>query len=123
FTHLPIAPAPATAVTFITSAAGGGVWLGYDRWLHRWDGRTATPLQIAPGHHVRAITQAFTDSSNRVWIAFDNGRIGVVDAAGAFRVVDDREGLANGTQPFVEDDTSALWAAGSRGISLITDRG
>ncbi len=121
-THLPITPPPSTAVTFLASARGG-VWLGYGGWLHRWDGKTATPLTIPAGHRVAQITQALTDSRDRVWIAFDNGRVGVIDSGGAFRIVDDREGLANSTQPFIEDDTHAVWAAGSSGISLITDRG
>ena len=123
FTHLPIAPPAATAVTFVTPAPAGGAWLGYGGWLHRWDGRTTTPLTIPDGHRVGEITQAFADSRGQIWIAFDNGRIAVVEAGGAFRIVDDREGLASGTQAFIEDDDHAVWAAGSSGISLITDRG
>jgi signal transduction histidine kinase len=107
----------------IASAAGGGVWLGYNGWLYRWDGRTATPLAIDSSHHVSQITQAFTDSTGRLWIAFNNGRIGVMTTDGEFRVADNREGLANGTQAFLEDEAHALWAVGSNGISLTTDRG
>ena len=123
FHQLPIRPAPSTAVTFIAPAADGGAWIGYDGWLHHWNGATAERLHIAPEHQVERITQAFTDSTGRVWIAFNNGRIGVVDRQGAFHVAGDRDGLANGTQPFLEDDAHALWAVGSSGISRITDRG
>ena len=123
FTALSISPPPSTAVTFMATAADGGVWLGYDGWLHHSNGLTTTRLQIPTRYHVDQITQAFADSSGRVWVAFNNGRVGFVDRSGMFRVADDREGLANGTQAFAEDDTHSLWAAGSNGMSLITDRG
>ena len=123
FARLPLSPAPATAVTIVAPAAGGGVWLGYDGWLHRWNGQTAATLQIPPASGVTQISQAFTDSRGRLWIAFNRGRIGVVGTDGTFRVADSHEGLANGTQAFLEDETHALWAAGSNGLSLITDRG
>jgi signal transduction histidine kinase/ligand-binding sensor domain-containing protein len=123
YRRVPIAPAPATAVTAVTSAAGHGIWFGYNAWLYRWDGTTASPLDTAPSQHVEQITQAFADSTGRVWIAFGNGRIGVIETTGTFRVADDREGLANATQPFLEDDSHGLWSFGSSGISLITNRG
>src|SRR5206468_10290239 len=99
YRRVPITPPPATAVTAVTSAAGRGVWFGYNGWLYRWDGTAASPLQTAPSQHVEQITQAVADSTGRVWIAYGNGRIGVIDTTGTFRVADDREGLANATQP------------------------
>lgn len=121
FSRLSLPKPPSTAVTLITSASRGGVWLGYDNWLHRWDGRTATPLEISPRQPVKVITQAHTDSSGRLWVAYDLGKIGVVDVHGVFRPVDSRESLANGTQPFFEDRDHIIWAAGHAGISRITD--
>jgi signal transduction histidine kinase/ligand-binding sensor domain-containing protein len=123
FRLLPINPPPVTAVTFLAPASDGGVWLGYDAWLHHWNGTIATRLQIPKSEHVDRITQAFADSTGRMWVVFNNGSIGVVDRAGMFRVADTRDGVANGTQPFLEDETHAIWAAGSNGISEITDRG
>ena len=123
FTQLPLSPPPGTAITFVATTTDGGVWLGYDGWLYHWNGSAATRLQIAPQYHVERIAQAFADSAGRLWLSYNNGRIGVVNHDGNFRVADDRDGLANGTQAFIEDDTKALWAVGSAGISLITDRG
>jgi len=123
FMHLPLSPPPSTPVTFLAPAADGGVWLGYDGWLHHWNGVAAAPLRIPPAHGVTQITQAFADSRGRLWIAFNHGRIGVVERDGMFRVPDAREGLADGTQAFLEDEAHALWTAGSAGLSLVTDGG
>jgi signal transduction histidine kinase/ligand-binding sensor domain-containing protein len=121
FTRVPLPKPPTTAITLITSAARGGVWLGYDNWLYRWDGRAITRLEISPGHGVNQITQAHTDTSGRLWVAFDQGKVGFVDAGGAFHPVDSHEGIANGTQAFFEDRARVLWAAGSSGVSRVAE--
>ncbi|HUK36355.1 MAG TPA: two-component regulator propeller domain-containing protein, partial [Vicinamibacterales bacterium] len=123
FARVPLVPPPATAITIIASAAGGGVWLGYNGWLYRWDGHAVSPLAVHPPRPVSQITQAFADSTGRLWMAFNNGRLGMLDVHGAFNVVDGREGVANGTQAFLEDETRRLWAVGSNGICLIRDHG
>ena len=107
----------------ITSASKGGVWLGYDGWLYRWDGRTVTPLDLASSgsQPIKTITQAHTDSSGRLWLAYDLGKIGFLDANGAFHLIDSREGLAAGTQPFFEDRDHTLWVAGHLGVSRVAN--
>jgi signal transduction histidine kinase/sugar lactone lactonase YvrE len=119
FVRVPLPKPPSTATTAITSASTGGVWLGYDGWLYRWDGRTVTPLELAAEPAVNTITQAYTDSSGRLWLAYELGKLGFVDAKGVFQVVDPREGLADGTQPFFEDRDHVLWVAGRLGLSRV----
>ncbi|MEP7310853.1 MAG: two-component regulator propeller domain-containing protein [Acidobacteriota bacterium] len=121
FLRVPLPKPPSTAITVITSASNGGVWLGYDGWLYRWDGRTVTPLELSTHREVKTISQAYTDSSGRLWVVHDLGKIGFVDADSAFHPIDAREGLADGTQPFFEDRDHILWVAGHLGISRVAN--
>lgn len=121
FTRVALPHRPSTAVTVITAASQGGVWLGYDNWLQRWDGSEITPLKTSTPIPFARITVAHTDSSGRLWLASNQGKVGFVDPVGAFHEVGPREGLADTTHSaiytFFEDRGHVIWIGGAGGVT------
>ena len=119
--HGPLSPGPTTPTTVITSAAGGGVWLGYNAWLYRHQNGTVTPLAIPPEYKVNRVTTAESDSAKRLWLAFDQGEIGVVEPDGRFHMLGVAEGLPRGTHAtvtdFFEDRDHSIWISGTGGVT------
>ncbi len=125
FTRLPLPTPLPTPVTVITSAAQGGVWLGYGNWLQRWDGRTITRLKIAPPGDVQRIALARTDSAGRLWIAYDQGKVGYLDEDGTLHDpgVHDPSGWPphRAVYALFEDRQHVMWIGGDGGITRVAD--
>ena len=118
----PDAPMP---VTWIATDSRGGAWLGNGELVSKWDGtrleRFELPRDVGP---VR-ILLANLDKSGRLWLAFDDGRLAVVEPDGGFRRLGPQEGLAEGTHHTIhaifEDKDGAVWIGGSGGLSRFSN--
>jgi signal transduction histidine kinase/ligand-binding sensor domain-containing protein len=125
FTAVQLPHPPETPITVITAASDGGVWLLYNNWLQRWDGRNLAPLVLPHGTDVQRIALAHSDSVGRLWIAYDQGKIGFVDRAGGWHALGPAEGIPAGTHSviytFLEDGDSVIWIGGNGGLTRIAN--
>jgi signal transduction histidine kinase/ligand-binding sensor domain-containing protein len=108
-----LARTPAT-VWWLTSDPQGTLWLGDRRRLLRYDrGRleeTHFPWMASP------VELGAADREGRLWIAFSDGTIGVLDAAGAFRGVPGLAPAARTVHTIFEDSSGTLWVGASDGL-------
>ena len=102
-----------TQVWWITSDPQGTLWLGDRRRLFRYEQRL---VEASFPWATRGVQLGTADAHGNLWIAFDDGTIGVADAAGALREV---AGLAPGNRTvhvMVEDASGTLWVGASDGL-------
>jgi signal transduction histidine kinase/ligand-binding sensor domain-containing protein len=114
---------PPRQITLITSDAHGGLWLyDLDQGLLRMTGDRlqafALPAAVRSTHAV----SNYTDRRGRLWLAFESGRVAVVDGDGRVQLYGVSEGLDAGVyHPIYEDQTGAVWLGGSEGLSRFAD--
>jgi signal transduction histidine kinase/streptogramin lyase len=119
---LPVSYA-AKQIKSMTSDAHGGLWL-YDagRGLLHWSGGRLERPMLPPDLNGISVIRAYTDERGRAWMAFANGKVGVMDETGKLSVYDARDGLDAGVySAFHEDADHAMWLGGSNGLSKLAD--
>ncbi len=106
-------------VTAITSDLDGGVWIcDLATGPLRWKGGRLERLRVPRPLHAVEVLAAHADRSGRVWFAFANGEVVLVDRAGEPRVYGPEQGLTAGVyRAIYEDRHGAIWLSGSDGVS------
>ena len=104
-----------TSITLIESDARG-LWLGNNDWLFHWDGANLVRLPRPPRLGSARITVAHADTSGRLWVAFDDGQLGVVEQQ-TFRMLGPGDGFApdvhRAINSIVDDQDGSVWIGGS----------
>jgi signal transduction histidine kinase/ligand-binding sensor domain-containing protein len=123
--RVPLPPAlERVPVVSITSERSGGLWLGDGFRLFHWNGTTLAPFQRPANAPAAGILFAYNDRKDRLWLAFHDGSVGVLQRNGTFRVYSREQFGPNGTViNSVAEDVAhdALWLATSSGVSRIID--
>ncbi len=114
-------PAPQPVhITSITSDARHLVWLtDAEQGVFRWSDGHVTRVPIPVDLRTVRIRFSYASGSGGLWLAFEDGRLGVLDQLGTFQMYGPRNGLMHSAIAAVyEDEGGRLWAAGSHGLSL-----
>jgi signal transduction histidine kinase len=89
-----------------------------ERGLLRWQHGRFAKLSLPPAIQAQSVVTSFTDSAFRAWLAFRDGQLASVTAAGKVVMYDDRAPVSHGHyNAIVEDDEGTIWFAGSRGLT------
>ena len=123
-----LSPAPGTeqlhAGTWLATDVNGHSWF-YDvtRGLVQWNGDRPRAFAL-PFESVRSpIVASDADSTGRLWVAFQNGRIAILGPGGV-RVLDGATGLSAGVyHAFYEDSERVMWLGGVGGLSRVSNTG
>jgi signal transduction histidine kinase/ligand-binding sensor domain-containing protein len=108
----------------ITQGPDGGIWLGGNLGLHRFDPQTKTftlythhpedPASISDNH----VNAVFFNHSGALWAGTQNGLNKFDSATGTFRSYDQRHGMSgNVVSCLLEDSRGTLWMSTNKGIS------
>jgi signal transduction histidine kinase/ligand-binding sensor domain-containing protein len=103
----------------MTSDGRGGLWLhDLHQGFFHWTGRAVTRVPFAAGLERMRVLTTYTDSNSRVWIAFFDGTVGVLDNAGGLRLYAPEDGLRAGPyRAIYEDQSGAIWLVGGDGLT------
>jgi signal transduction histidine kinase/ligand-binding sensor domain-containing protein len=103
----------------MTSDGHQGLWLHDVReGFFHWTGQRIERVPLAAGLEAMRVLTTYTDSGGRVWIAFFNGTVGVIDTAGGLRLYAAEDGLLAGPYRAIHEDRSgAIWLAGGDGLT------
>jgi signal transduction histidine kinase/ligand-binding sensor domain-containing protein len=112
----------ADPIRSITGDDRGGAWIvdGQGRLFH-WRERQLAAFAL-PAEASRApVSFVHLDREERLWVAFDNGQLGVVAGDGPMRLFGGVDGWTGGTQSAVntitEDRGGALWIGTNTGLT------
>ena len=103
----------------MTSDGRGGLWLhDLHQGFFHWTGRTVARVSFAAGLERMRVLTTYTDRDNRVWIAFFDGTVGVIDNAGGLRLYAPEDGLHAGPyRAIYEDQSGTIWLVGGDGLT------
>jgi signal transduction histidine kinase/ligand-binding sensor domain-containing protein len=106
----------------LAADTSGTLWL-YDqeRGLHTLRGGVLEPFPLPDAQRADRIDLMYTDTSDRVWVAFASGLLGQI-VSGAFQLHDASSGYAPGVvQAISEDQGKVLWFARTDGLVRFAD--
>ena len=112
---------PFERIDLLSPDRRGGIWL-YDRThgLMQVTGNqfASYPLDTTANG---TVVSMFTDRVRRLWLAFSEGHVAVVDDDGTFQRYGEHDGLARDVYTVIyEDNDGVVWLGGERGISRFT---
>ena len=113
-------------ITAMTSDSKGRLWLAdRRRGVYRWFERQLTSVALPRDVASRPVSALHTDSQDRVWLGFNNGRLAIINQHDHVRMVGPEDGLPadthHGISAITESSTGAIWIAGTGGLSRYFD--
>ena len=108
------------AISHMASDGAGGLWMeGAPQGLFHWNGHSRTVDRVPT---VAAAEALMTDHSGRLWLAFVDGTIGIVDQSSRLRVLGKDDGVVGGPYRALHEDSSGnVWLAGPEGLTRFAD--
>jgi signal transduction histidine kinase len=102
----------------LTSDGRGGLVIADGtRGLMRWNAGRLTPLFSNPPDKIDRSIVLYTDRENRIWVAFGDGKLTVVNPDGSERWFGPKDGLTVGVvRQIYEHDNGELWLAANDGL-------
>lgn len=114
------------SITKIQQDERGNLWIGTDRGLNYYDGRTFKRYHYDEGNRFSlsnsSVLSIFIDSKKRIWIGTKGGGLNLFESTSEkFYQLSVKEGLANDViQAIQEDDDGNLWVSSNKGLSKIS---
>lgn len=111
-----------TQIGALTSDGRGGLIISDGvRGLMQWNGRRLEPFLDGSSAKVDRAAVLHTDRNGKVWVAFSDGTLVVVDSDGSKQRFDERDGLTAGViRQMYERDDGEMWVAASDGLLRYT---
>jgi len=103
-----------TTGTWLTSDRTGRLWMGDRRRLFSYEKERLEEARFP--WMTRPVQLGAIDRQDRLWVAFVDGAVGVVDAAGTFRQVLNSSSGPRAVRSLFEDHTGAMWIGASDGL-------
>jgi signal transduction histidine kinase/ligand-binding sensor domain-containing protein len=101
-------------IWWLSSDRNGTLWLGDRQRLFRYDKQglqqPSSPWMTQP------VELGAVDRQGRLWVAFDDGTIGLVEAGGAFRQIAGLAPAPRTVHAMFEDSTGTVWVGASDGL-------
>jgi signal transduction histidine kinase len=116
-------PEPITSVlhqvSSLASDLRGRLWI-YDieQGLVRWHEGQLERLKLPSAPGQSKVIAIHTDRDSRLWISFDHGQLGLIDAGGDMRLFGPSDGLDAGVyRTLFQDVDGVIWFGGNNGVS------
>jgi ligand-binding sensor domain-containing protein/signal transduction histidine kinase len=110
----------ASQVKALLPAVNGALWIGTERGLQHWDGKSLTKEELPTPIGQLQILAMARDRRGNVWIGTNHGIVRI-SISGAVSVDQLRAGPGNEVTAIFEDRDGSLWFGGPQGIERLRD--